>query len=150
MPRGCAVVEAAGQLADDDHVGAFDHVILQRRRIDQRRIGAHRPQIREHVQHLAHAQQAFFGPLSGGALSNSGRPTAPISVASAQPELFGLLRQRRAGFMNGDAAEQAFGQSSVCPNFLATAFRTSTAALVTSVPIPSPGKIRILRFILIL
>src|ERR1700683_1926370 len=38
--------------------------------------------------------------------------------------------------------------SSVCPNFLATACRTSTAALVTSTPIPSPGRIRIFRFII--
>src|SRR5579862_7999562 len=38
--------------------------------------------------------------------------------------------------------------SSLCPNFLATACRTSTAALVTSTPIPSPGRIRILRFII--
>src|SRR5580698_4726688 len=37
--------------------------------------------------------------------------------------------------------------SSVCPNFLAAAWSTVTAALVTSAPIPSPGKIRILRFI---
>src|SRR5689334_126091 len=40
--------------------------------------------------------------------------------------------------------------SSVWPNFLATACRTSTAALVTSTPIPSPGRIRIFRFIICL
>src|SRR5260370_16184673 len=36
---------------------------------------------------------------------------------------------------------------SVCPNFFATACNTPTAALVTSAPIPSPGKIKIFRFI---
>ena len=40
-----AVIEAAGQFADDDHVGAFDQVVLQRRGIEQRRVRAHRAQI---------------------------------------------------------------------------------------------------------
>ena len=52
----------------------------------------------------------FSGRFSGGALSNSGEPTAPSSVASAAIALFSVvLRQRRSGLMNRHAADQAFG-----------------------------------------
>src|ERR1019366_3959114 len=91
----------------------------------------------------------FSGRLSGAALSNSGRPTAPISVGLAAKAL------SRVSFGSGVPVLwmamppiSPSDNSRVWPSFLATACRTSTAALVTSTPIPSPGRIRIFRFII--
>ena len=40
-----AVVHAAGQLTDDDHVRAIHQVVLERRGIEQRLVRSHRPQV---------------------------------------------------------------------------------------------------------
>ena len=48
-----------------EHVGAFNHMVLERRGIDQLGIGPHGPQIREHVQRGAQTEQARFGTLVG-------------------------------------------------------------------------------------
>ena len=41
----CAVVHAAGQLADDDHVRAIYQVVLERAGIEQRLVRTHRAQV---------------------------------------------------------------------------------------------------------
>ena len=51
----------------------------------------------------------FSGRFSGGALSNSGSPTAPISVASASTASFAVSSGKRAaGLVNRNAAQQCF------------------------------------------
>ena len=88
------------------------------------------------------------GRFSGGALSNSGRPTAPIRTASASSASFSVSAGNGvAGLVDRDAAEQAFAQgAAVCFHFSATTRSTRTASRVTSVPMPSPGRTRMLRF----
>ena len=123
-PARLAVVQPAGQLADDDHVRAFHHVILQRRGIHQRRPRAHRTQIREHVQHLAKAQQARFRTLAGRSRIELGQSHGAhqrgIGFGS---KLLGFLGKRRAGLMNGYAAEQSLGQFQSVAEFLADGFQ---------------------------
>ena len=106
-----SVIDPARQFADDDHVGAFHQVVLQRRRIDQRLVRAHRAQIRVNAQRLANAEQALFGRFSGGALSNSGSPTAPIRVASASSASCAVSSGNGVPvLMNRDAAQQRLVQ----------------------------------------
>src|ERR1039458_2031342 len=90
----------------------------------------------------------FSGRFSGGASSNSGRPTAPISVASAP------AASRSVSSGNGvpvlwiatppKSPSRTFRR---CPHLSATCRSTSAASPVTSAPIPSPGRTRIFRSI---
>ena len=56
-----AEIDAAGELAHDQDVEAFDHLLLQRRGGGERRIADRRPQIGEQLQVLAQPQQAGLG-----------------------------------------------------------------------------------------
>src|SRR3954452_6788808 len=89
----------------------------------------------------------FSGRFSGGALSNSGRPTAPIRVASA------VAAARAVSAGNGVPVlwiaippSRPSVRFRVCFHLVATYCRTRTASRVTSVPMPSPGRTRTLRF----
>ena len=57
-------------------------------------------------------------------------------------------REAAARFMDRDAAQQTFRQVAACASTFAPRARsTRTASRVTSVPMPSPGRTRIFRFI---
>ena len=56
-----AEVDAAGQLADDEQVGAGDPVLAQRAGADQRRARPHRAQVGVEAHPLAQAEQALLG-----------------------------------------------------------------------------------------
>ena len=57
-----AEVDAAGELADDQQVGALDALAAQRARVEQRLAGPDGPQVREQPEALAEAEQALLGP----------------------------------------------------------------------------------------
>ena len=61
VAAGLAEVDAAGQLAHDQQVGAGDPLLAQRAGADQRRAGPHRPQVRVEAHPLAEAEQALLG-----------------------------------------------------------------------------------------
>ena len=64
--RLLAEVDAAGELADDEQVGALDALALERARVVERRERADRAQVREEAQALAQAEQALLGPRRVG------------------------------------------------------------------------------------
>ena len=61
-----AEVDAAGQLADDEQVGARDPLLAQRAGADERRARPHRAQVRVEAEALAEAEQALLGPRRVG------------------------------------------------------------------------------------
>ena len=78
-----AEVDAAGQLAHDQQVGAGDPLLAQRAGVDQRRAGTHRPQVGVEAHALAQAEQPLLGPRRvGSVVSHFGPPTAPSRTAS--------------------------------------------------------------------
>ena len=82
--RLLAEVDPAGQLADDEQVGALDHLALERAGVVQRRQRPDRPQVGEQAEPLAQAEQALLGRgLDGSVVSHFGPPTAASSTASA-------------------------------------------------------------------
>src|SRR5512140_2921276 len=98
---------------------------------------------------FAYAPRAFRRPRrpasgrwSRGAVSNAGSPTAPSRTASASLHAASVSSGSGAPFVR--IAIAPLGHSVMtksCPNRAATAFRTVTAAAVTSGPMPSPGRI---------
>ena len=86
-----AEVDAAGQLADDEQVGAGDPLLAQRAGVDQGRARPHRPQVREQPQPLAQAEQ----PLLGARRVGVGR--VPLRAADrAEQDRVGARGRRRA------------------------------------------------------
>ena len=61
VAAGVAEVDAAGQLADDEQVGAGDPLLAQRAGADQRRARPHRAQVGVQAHPLAQAEQALLG-----------------------------------------------------------------------------------------
>ena len=61
VAAGVAEVDAAGQLADDEQVGAGDPLLAQRAGADQGRAGPHRAQVGVEAHSLAQAEQALLG-----------------------------------------------------------------------------------------
>ena len=104
-----AEIDAAGQLAHDHDVEAFDDLTLERRSVGQRRIAYGGPQIGEETEILAQAQQARLGPHVVGNIG-------PFRAADRRQHYrVGGLRQRHVRFADrvamrviGRAADQAF------------------------------------------
>ena len=74
-----------------------------------RRIRAYRAQICIYAQSLANPEEAFFRPLLGWCIIEFGEADRAHQGGvggSGEPRRF--LRERGAGFVNGDAAEQPF------------------------------------------
>ena len=62
VPPLLAEVDPPRQLADDDHVDAFQHLRAQRRGGEQHGIHRHRPEVRVEPEALADGEQALLGP----------------------------------------------------------------------------------------
>ena len=76
-----------------------------------RRIRANRAQIRKHAQSLANSQQPFFGPLLGWCIIEFRETdSAHEGRVGGGGKFRRLVGEGGAGLMNGDAAEQPFGQ----------------------------------------
>src|SRR6476660_4348806 len=69
-----AKVNAAGQLADDDEVDAFDDFRLERGRIDQRRVDGYGPEIGVETKRFSDREQPLLG-------SHSRRWVIPLRTA---------------------------------------------------------------------
>ncbi len=66
VAAGVAEVDAAGELADDEQVGADDPLLAQGAGADQGRAGPHRAQVGEEAHPLAQAEQALLGARGVG------------------------------------------------------------------------------------
>ncbi len=86
-------------------------MVLERRGIDQFRISEHGAQVREHSHGGAQAEQAFFGTLVRRSVVEFGQADgAHQRCVGGQGFVERVLRKRRAGLMDGYAADQPFGQ----------------------------------------
>jgi hypothetical protein len=75
------------------------------------RVGSHRAQVRVHAQHLADTEQTALGAFVGrGVVEFRQSHGAHQSGVGFERQVDGFLRQRTAGLMNRDSAEQAFAQ----------------------------------------
>ena len=106
-----AEVDAAGQLAHEYQVHAFEHLGLDRRSVDQRAEHFHRPQVRIHTELAAQAQEPRLRPHFRGRRG----PLRPADGAQQNRIRFEATLERRArqGIavpVDGDAAEVSFGQ----------------------------------------
>ena len=100
-----SVVDAAGELADDDHVGSVHQIVFQRRGIEQGFVGSNRAEVGVDAQDFANAEQAFFGTLFGWGLVEFGQSDGAHECGvGLECEVDGFLREGRAGFVDGDAA----------------------------------------------
>ena len=82
------------------------------------------------------------GRFSGGDVIEFGQThRAHQRGVGLEREVDGLLGQRAAGLMNRDPAEQAFAERELMVESSRPCCSTLTASRVTSVPIPSPGRI---------
>src|ERR1019366_9218018 len=101
----------AGDLADDDHIDAIDEMILQRGRIEQVFVAADGPQVGVDAHSPANGEQAAFGALAGRGVIELGQTDcAHEDRVGFEREFFGFGGKGRAGFVDGDPAEQAFAQ----------------------------------------
>ena len=57
---GRAEVEAAGKLANDHHIRAFEHLGLHGAVAEEERMDADRPEVRKEAELLAHAEDGVF------------------------------------------------------------------------------------------
>ena len=122
-------------------------VVLERRRIDQRRVRSHRPQIGIDAQRLADAQQPFFGTLLRRRvveLRQSDR--AHQRRVGFERQVDGFLRKRDPVLWMAMPPSKPSLQHELVTELAAPlCCRTLTASRVTSVPIPSPGRIRYVK-----
>ena len=72
-----AEVDAAGELAHHQQVGALDPLALERAGVQQRGARPHRAQVGEQAQPLAQAEQPLLGPRRGRVLRHRGVPLGP-------------------------------------------------------------------------
>ncbi len=113
-PARCAEVEAAEQLADEEDVDVFGDFGAERGAFGERGVGDRGAQVGEAAEGLADLQQTGFGALVG-------RERVELVVADgAEQDGVGVERgvergggERRAGFGDGDAADEAFGEGEV-------------------------------------
>ncbi len=109
-------VDAAGQLADEQQIDAFEQIGAQRRVLRQRRIGFDRAQVGEQLKVLADFEQSLLR-------ANCRRRVIPLGTADrAQQNRVGLLGgaqrligQRRAGLVDGDSADQRVFEAEFVP-----------------------------------
>ena len=106
---GLAEIDAAGELAHDQYVEAFDDLLLQRRRGGERGIADGGPEIGEQLHVLAQPQQAGFGPHLVGHLVPF-RPADRAEQHGVGGERLAhvLFRDRLAMRVVGRAADQPF------------------------------------------
>jgi hypothetical protein len=102
-----AEVDAAGELADDEQVGALDQLALERARVVERGQRADRAQVGVEAERLAQPEQpcsgrgapgsveSHFGPADGGEQDGVGRAAGH----------HGVVGQRAAVRVDGGAAE---------------------------------------------
>ena len=149
--RGVAVqaavaeVDAAGELAHHQQVGALDALALQRAGVEQRGARPHGPQVREQ------ARAPCGGPsrpcsgrgASGSVVSHFGPPTAASSTASA-PRQASRTSSVSAAAVGVDrrAAHEPLVELEVADRARAA----PCAAAMISGPMPSPGS-RTMRFV---
>ena len=103
-----AEVDAAGELAHDEQVGALDALALERAGVEQRRARPHRAQVREQAEPLAQAEQALLGPrlarVGGVPLrAADGGEQHRVGAAAGLEHLVG---ERRAVRVDRGAADQ--------------------------------------------
>ena len=136
-----AEVDAAGQLAHHEQVGALDPLALERARVEQRRAGPHRAQVGEQAEPLAQAEQALLGArlrrVGGVPLGAAdGGEQHGVGAAAGVEHLVG---QRGAVRVDRGAAERAARRARSRP---ARASTRSAAAMISG-PMPSPGRVTI-------
>ena len=107
-----AVIHAAGQLADDDHVRAIDQVVLQ---AEKNRVAtcttAPGAGWRRRPASCGCPAGLFPGAFRAARCRIRADPTAPMSVASAARARLAVSSGKgAAGLVDGDAAQQAFAQ----------------------------------------
>ena len=134
-----AEVDAAGELAHHEQVGALDPLALERAGVEQRRAGPHRAQVGEQAEPLAQAEQALLGarrvgvggvPLraaDGGEQHGVGAAAGVEHLVGERPCRARRSRRRR------QAARRARSRRA--------AASTRAAAAMISGPIPSPGRV---------
>ena len=138
-----AVVQAAVELAQDHQVEAFHHFALEAGRADQFRKQKRRTEVGEQLQILAQAQQSEAGLALRRTMLILRDSRSPVQdgVGSAA-EFESGVGQRIAGGRITRAADGA-SVSSHGRASPSTAFSALTPCAVTSLPIPSPGRIAI-------
>ncbi len=112
--RGVAVeaavaeVDAAGQLAHDQQVGALDPLALERARVEQRRAGPDRAQVGEQPEALAQAEQPLLGarPARVGGVPLGAADGGQQHGVGAPAGVEHLVGQRRAVRVDRGAADQ--------------------------------------------
>ena len=103
-----AEVDAAGELAHDQQVGALDPLAPQRAGVEQRLAGPHRAQVGEQAQALAQAQQPLLGPrrVGVGGLPLRAADRAEQDRVGLAAGLEHLVGQRRAVGVDRGAADR--------------------------------------------
>ena len=142
LASALAEVDAAGQLAHHQQVGALDALAPQRAGVVERRPGAHRPQVGVEAEARAQPQQ----PLLRARLGGVGRvpPRAarrrPSRTASEPAQASSTSSVRAVPWASIDAPPTRCScQATARPWSGATASTVSRATATTSGPIPSPG-----------
>ncbi len=113
-PARCAEVEAAEEFADEENVGVFNDFRTKRRAFGERSVGDRGAQVGEAAKGLTDLQEASFGTLVW-------REGVEFVVANCSEENGVAFErgvecrsgERRAGFSDGDAADEAFDKGEV-------------------------------------
>ena len=138
-----AEVDAAGELAHDEHVGALDQLALERAGVEQRGDRADGAQVGVEAEALAQAEQPLLGPRR----VRVGR--VPLRPADGgEQDGVGAPGRRRA---SRRSARVPWASIEAPPNGCSLVGRgrrrrrasTSSAEASTSGPIPSPGRVTI-------
>ena len=114
--RLLAEVDAAGELAHDEQVGALDDLAPQRAGVQQRLDGAHRAQVRVQAQRLAQPEQPLLGArrVAGRCVSHlrsaDGGQQHGVGLAAGGQRLVG---QRGPVGVDRRAAERVLGEGEV-------------------------------------
>ena len=104
---GLAEIDAAGELADDQDVEAFDDLALERRGIGERGVADRGTEVGEELQVLAEAEEAGFGAhLVGDAVPLGAADRAEDDGVGTERLLHVLLGDRGAVLVVGAAADE--------------------------------------------
>ena len=108
VAAGVAEVDAAGQLADDQQVGAGDPLLAQRAGADQGRARPHRAQVGVEAHPLAQAEQALLGArrVGVGGVPFRAADGAEQDGVGAAAGLEDLVGEGGAVLVDRDAADQ--------------------------------------------
>ena len=138
---GTPEVEAPGQLAQDQDVGAGADLRAQRRGSIERGVRRDRAKVGEQLERRSEAEQGVLRPRRADGSSQRGPPTAPSSTASA-PRQASRVACGSASPVASMAAPptSCSSQLSSNPNRSPAASTQRRATSQTSGPIPSPGR----------